>query len=309
MLLLPWARKSMGAEILARSPIEVYRRTDRWEPTLESGLMSIPEPRIPTVLCFSGLDPTGGAGLQADIEAIVSTGGHPLPIATSLTVQDTRDVKALTPCDARQVAAQARAVLADIPVAAVKIGLLGSLGIVEFLHTLLADCEGIPVVLDPILRAGGGTALADGDLIGAMTARLVPRTTVLTPNAREVLRIAPGAPTVDAAAEQIVASGCEYVLVTGADEATPRVVNRLYGRHGLVESFEWPRVEGMFHGSGCTLAAAVAGGLACGLAPREAVAEAEQFTHDAIANGFRIGTGQLVPNRLHQVRKYGAAAH
>ena len=271
--------------------------------------MSIPEPRIPTVLCFSGLDPTGGAGLQADIEAIVSTGGHPLPIATSLTVQDTRDVNELMPCDARQVAAQAQAVLADVPVAAIKIGLLGSLGIVEFLHSLLADCEGIPVVLDPVLRAGGGTALAGGDLIGAMTAQLVPRTTVLTPNAREVLRIVPGAPNVDAAAEQIVASGCEYVLVTGADEATPRVVNRLYGCHGLVESFEWPRVEGMFHGSGCTLSAAVAGGLACGLAPREAVAQAEQFTHDAIANGFRIGAGQLVPNRLHRVRKYGAAVH
>ena len=116
--------------------------------------MSTPESHIPAVLCFAGLDPTGGAGLQADIEAIVSMGGHPLPIATSLTVQDTHDVKALMPVDPRHVIAQAHTVLADIPVAAIKIGLLGSVGIVDALEDLLTDCDGVPVVLDPIGRAG-----------------------------------------------------------------------------------------------------------------------------------------------------------
>ena len=149
------------------------------ERSLESEAMSTPEPHIPAVLCFAGLDPTGGAGLQADIEAIVSMGGHPLPIATSLTVQDTHDVKALMPVDPCHVIAQARAVLADIPVAAVKIGLLGSLGIVDALHDILADCEGVPVVLDPIGRAGGGASLAGNELMRAVVSRLVPRTTVL----------------------------------------------------------------------------------------------------------------------------------
>ena len=265
--------------------------------------------RIPAVLCFSGLDPTGGAGLQADIEAIVSMGGHPLPIATSLTVQDTHDVKASMPVDPPHIIAQARAVLADIPVAAVKIGLLGSLGIVDAVQDVLAHCDGVPVVLDPVGQAGGGACLAGDDLMRAIATRLVPRTTVLTPNTRETRRLAPGAGTIAAAAEQLVAAGCGHVLVTGADEATPSVVNRLHGPRGRVESFEWPRVQGVFHGSGCTLAAAVAAGLARGLAPREAVIEAQRFTHDAIANGFRLGTGQRVPDRLHPARGLGVATH
>ena len=270
--------------------------------------MSTPESHIPAVLCFAGLDPTGGAGLQADIEAIVSMGGHPLPIATSLTVQDTHDVKALMPVDPRHVIAQAHTVLADIPVAAIKIGLLGSVGIVDALENLLADCDGVPVVLDPIGRAGGGASLAGDDVMPAVVSRLVPLTTVLTPNTREARRLAPGAATIADAAGRLVSSGCGYVLVTGADETTPRVVNRFYGRRGLIESFEWPRIEGVFHGSGCTLAAAVAARLACGVTPGEAVTEAQQFTHEAISNGYRIGAGQLVPDRLHRARGHGMTA-
>ena len=267
--------------------------------------MNTPKPRIPAVLCFAGLDPTGGAGLQADIEAIVSMGGHPLPVATALTAQDTRDVEAVIPVDPRHVVAQARAVLADVPVAAVKVGLLGSVGVAQALQGILAECAGVPVVLDPVDRAGGGAALADDTLMDAIVSRLVPRTTVLTPNTREARRLVPGAGTVAAAAGRLVSLGCEHVLVTGADEATPCVVNRLYADGGLVESFEWPRVEGVFHGSGCTLASAVAAGLARGASPREAVAEAQQFTHDAISNGYRIGAGQRVPDRLYRVRGHG----
>ena len=267
--------------------------------------MTAPSPRIPAILCFSGLDPTGGAGLQADIEAIVSMGGHPLPVATSLTAQDTQDVRAVMPADPRHVIAQARTVLADVPIAAVKIGLLGSVEVAVALHGILADCEGVPVVLDPICRAGGGSVLAGDDLTSAIVSRLVPLTTVLTPNSREARRLAPGAETIAAAAGQLVSRGCRYVLVTGADEETPHVVNRLYGDRGLIESFEWPRIEGVFHGSGCTLAAAVAAGLARGASPHAAVAGAQQFTHHAISNAYRIGAGQLVPDRLHRARGRG----
>ena len=291
-----------GGDGRSRDMIRSAAETER---PLESGAMSAPSPRIPAVLCFSGLDPTGGAGLQADIEAIVSMGGHPLPIATSLTVQDTRDVRAVMPLDTRHVVAQARTVLADIPIAAVKIGLLGSVEIVEALHDVLVDCEGTPVVLDPIHRAGGGSVLAGDDLTSAIVSRLVPLVTVLTPNTHEARRLAPGAETITAAAGQLVSRGCRYVLVTGADEETPHVVNRLYGDRGLIESFEWPRIEGVFHGSGCTLAAAVAAGLARGASPRAAVAEAQQFTCHAISNGYRIGAGQLVPDRLYRARGCG----
>ena len=167
------------------------------------------EPHIPAVLCFAGLDPTGGAGLQADIETIVSMGGHPLPIATSLTAQDTHDVRALMPIDPRHVIVQARTVLADIPVAAVKIGLLGSVGIVDALQEILTDCDGVPVVLDPIHRAGGGAPLASDELTSAVLSQLVPRTTVLTPNTREARRLAPGAATLANAARRLLSSAAD----------------------------------------------------------------------------------------------------
>ena len=268
--------------------------------------MSASASRLPTVLCLAGLDPTGGAGLQADIESIVAMGGHPLPVATALTAQDTHDLKAVMPVDPRHVTAQARTVLADVPIGAVKIGLLGSVGIVDALLDVLAGCEGVPVVLDPIGQAGGGASLADDALMSAIVSRLVPRTTVLTPNAHEARRLAPGAGTLAAAAERLMAQGCRYVLVTGADEPTPHVVNRFYGDRRLIETFGWPRVEGVFHGSGCTLASAVAAGLARGASPLAAVIEAQQFTHDAVSNGYRIGAGQCVPDRLYRSRERGA---
>ena len=126
------------------------------------------------------------------------------------------------PIDPRHVIAQARTVLADIPVAAVKIGLLGSVGIVDALQEILTDCDGVPVVLDPIHRAGGGAPLASDELTSAVLSQLVPRITVLTPNTREAHRLAPGAATLTNAAQRLLSSGCGYVLVTGADEATPR---------------------------------------------------------------------------------------
>ena len=212
------------------------------------------------------------------------------------------------PVDPRHVAAQARAVLADVPVAAIKVGLLGSVGAVEALQGILAECADVPVVLDPVDRAGGGAPLASGELMRAVVSRLLSRTTVLTPNTREARRLAPGAGSIAAAAGRLLSAGCGHVLVTGADEATSRVVNRLYGDGGLVETFEWPRIDGVFHGSGCTLAAAVAARLACGAGPRAAVAEAQRYTHHAISNGYRIGAGQLVPDRLHRVRGHGVAA-
>ena len=259
--------------------------------------MSTVEPTVPAVLCFSRLDPTGSAGLQADIETIAALGAHPLPIATALIVQDTRSVEGLIPISPRQVAAQARALLADVPIAAVKIGLLASVGIVETIRDVLAECAETPVVLNPILRAGGGAALCADETTSAMVRQLVPHITVLTPNRQEVLRLAPGSATAVEAAERLTSLGCRHVLVTGAEVTTTSVVNLLRGPGDELHRFEWPRIEGAFHGDGCTLAAAVAAKLACGATPGAAVAEAQRFTHDAIATAYRIGAGDLVPNR------------
>ncbi|MEW6446187.1 MAG: bifunctional hydroxymethylpyrimidine kinase/phosphomethylpyrimidine kinase [Pseudomonadota bacterium] len=252
----------------------------------------------PVVLVFAGLDPTGGAGLSADIEAVISQGCHVAPIATALTVQDTRNVLGVGAVDPLLVVEQARALLEDMTVAAIKIGMLGSAGMVEAIHTLLREVPGIPVVLDPVLRAGGGAELADEELIAAMRELLLPQATILTPNSPEARRLAPDADNLHACALSLLEQGSEYVLITGAHEPTDEVENLLFGGHRLLETYTWPRLPESYHGSGCTLASAIAGLLAQGHEPMSAIHQAQDYTWQALEQAYRLGRGQMIPNRL-----------
>ncbi|MBD3618367.1 MAG: hydroxymethylpyrimidine/phosphomethylpyrimidine kinase [Chromatiales bacterium] len=253
---------------------------------------------IPIVLSIAGVDPTGGAGLQADIEAITSMGCHACPVVAAVTVQDTHDVKLVKAMPASLVVAQARAVLEDMPVHAIKLGLLGSVEIIQAVHTLLTDYPELPVVLDPILAAGGGTELGDAAMLDAMRTLLVPQATVITPNSLEVRRLAPGADTLDACATALLDRGADLVLVTGTHEQTPQVRNSLHVQGRPPEHFTWERLDGSYHGSGCTLASAIAGLLAQGQEPFSAIHEAQEYTWQSLAHGYRLGMGQLLPNRL-----------
>lgn len=255
-------------------------------------------PQPPVVMTLSGNDPTGGAGIQADIETLVSMGCHAAPVVTTLTVQDTQDVKSYATIETDMLISQARAVLEDMAVAAFKIGLLGSVETVEALHTLLMDYPEIPVVLDPILISGGGSNLADDDIVEAMVNLLFPLTTIITPNSTEARLLAPEADTLDACAQVMQELGCEHILITGTHENHREVINRLYGDQKLLETFHWERLPGTFHGSGCTLASAIAGMLANGTDIMTAVIEAQEYTLETLRNGYRIGMGQLIPNRL-----------
>lgn len=257
---------------------------------------------IPVVMSFAGLDPGGGAGIQADIEAIASMGCHAAPVITALTVQDTRHLQRYVATDSLLLVEQARAVLEDVAVDAIKIGMVAGAAIVEVLHSLLVDYPDVPVVLDPVLAAGGGGTLADEETIEALRALLLAQTTVLTPNSLEARALAPEADTLDACAQQLQDLGCEYVLITGAHEPTAEVENVLYGNHRRLETFRWPRLPESYHGSGCTLAAAIAGLLAQGREPLTAIHEAQEYAWEALHHGFRIGQGQLIPNRLFWAR-------
>jgi hydroxymethylpyrimidine/phosphomethylpyrimidine kinase len=253
---------------------------------------------VPVVLVFSGTDPSGGAGVQADIETLASMGCHTCAVITAVTVQDTVDVKRFETMDPALVVEQARAILEDVPVMAIKIGMLGSVEIIEVIHTILLDYPEIPVVLDPVVMAGGGGMLADEDILDAMVNLLFPAVTVLTPNSQEARAFAQEADNLDACAQEILENGCEYVLITGTHESTPTVINNLYSDQQLVESFNWERLPDSFHGSGCTLAVAIAGLLAQGLDPSNAIYEAQEYTWETLNNGYRVGMGQSIPNRL-----------
>jgi hydroxymethylpyrimidine/phosphomethylpyrimidine kinase len=265
--------------------------------------MEHPIAQYPAVMSFAGLDPTGGAGLQADIETVVSLGGHALPVITAIAVQDTSDVKSVTPIPALEIIAQARAVLEDIPVAAFKVGLVGSVEAVEAINGLLVDHPGVPLVLDPVCASGAGHPLLNDDEIEALVTLLFPRTTVLTPNIPEARLLAPEADSPTAGAQQLLSYGCQFVLVTGThSESEGDVVNRLYSNMRQIEIWRWKRLPGSYHGSGCTLASAIATHLAHGVEPLNAIGKAQEFTWNALNRAFRPGRGQLLPNRLHWAR-------
>lgn len=262
----------------------------------------------PIVMTFAASDPTGGAGVQADLLTLASMGCHPLSVVTALTIQDTRGVEDVMQIDADWVADQARALLEDMPVAVFKLGMLGSAEVVSVIAEILADYPDVPLVLDPVLASGRGDALADEETVDAIRELLLPQTTILTPNSIEARRLAldedveDDDPGLAECAARLVAAGCEYVLVTGTHENTPQVVNVLYAEQGVVRSDPWERLSGSYHGSGCTLASAIAANLANGLDVAEAVRDAQDYTWQALAAGFRPGMGQFIPDRFFWAR-------
>jgi hydroxymethylpyrimidine/phosphomethylpyrimidine kinase len=251
------------------------------------------------VLVVAGNDPSGGAGIAADVQAITATGGHPAPVITALTVQDTVNATAVEAVAPALVAAQMQAVLDDIPVAAVKIGLLATAGIAQAVADVLSRHPGLPVVLDPVLIAAGGARLAEDALTGVILERLCPLTMLLTPNALEIRRLAPGEGGVAARAERLRREGCAYVLAKGGDETDSgagEVVNTLYGEDAP-RVYRWRRLEGDFHGSGCTLASACAARIALGDSVEAAVESAQILTQGWLERAFRPGRGQWLPKR------------
>ncbi|WP_022947674.1 bifunctional hydroxymethylpyrimidine kinase/phosphomethylpyrimidine kinase [Methylohalobius crimeensis] len=248
------------------------------------------------VLSISGHDPTGGAGIQADIESILSQGCHPLSVVTCLTAQDTRDITLLSPQSAANLTQQIDVLFSDIPIRAVKIGLLGSAEIAQAIVSVLRTHQPDIVVIDPVLSTGGGSSLADDNLIQIIREQLLPLATVLTPNRGEAQRLS-GQRETSACAEALLATGCRAVLVTGGDEVTPLVYNTLYHGGGR-KTFTWERLPQSAHGSGCTLASALTALLAQDMPLEEAVRKAQQYTWNSIKYGFRLGHGQILPYRL-----------
>ena len=267
----------------------------------------MPSSLPPIVLSFAGTDPTGGAGIQADLLTLSSMGCHALTVVTAITVQDTAGVEDVLPIDADWVSDQARVLLEDMPVAAFKIGLVGSVENCAAIAEVVSDYPDVPLILDPVLASGRGDEMATDDLIEAMRELLIPQTTIITPNSLEARRLADDGSdeerSLEDCAKRILEMGCEYVLITGTHENTPQVINTLYGQQGVIRSDSWQRLPGSYHGSGCTLASAIAATLANGLDIPEAVREAQEYTWQTLNAGFRPGMGQHIPDRFFWARE------
>lgn len=258
---------------------------------------------VPVVLCFSASDPSGGAGLQADIETLGLIGCHCAPVMTAVTVQDTTKFHYFSPCSSKLVMDQARAILEDMPVAGFKIGSLGSEGNIRAIHKILSDYPNLPVVLDPGMSHTRKNSMMTSGMQEAMMALLLPFATICLPNKYEAKALALEADTLEACAHEIMAHGADYVLITDCGNNPNKVSNAFFGNYRKLDTFDWPKLPNKFHGSGCTLSASIAGLLGQGLEPFSAVLQGQEYTAECLKHGYRVGLGQHLPNRLFWARE------
>jgi hydroxymethylpyrimidine/phosphomethylpyrimidine kinase len=247
--------------------------------------------RLPRVLSIAGSDSGGGAGIQADLKAFARSGVHGMTAITAITAQNTVGVTAVHPVPPDVIVAQVRAVVDDIGVDAVKIGMLGSVATMEAVGEALDLIGDVPVVLDPVMISESGARLLDEDAQEALRTQLVPRAMVVTPNVPEA-HVLSGDDELEA--EQLVravhALGPRIVVLTGGhrEEAT----DIFFDGERLVEIPGERYDDGAAHGSGCTHSSALAAHLALGLDPLDAAREAKRIASEAVRDGLRsIGEG------------------
>jgi hydroxymethylpyrimidine/phosphomethylpyrimidine kinase len=258
--------------------------------------------RTPTALTIAGSDSGGGAGIQADLKAFARAGVHGMTAITAVTAQSTVAVSAIEPLPPEMVIAQVRAVVADIGVDAVKVGMLGNTEVTLAVARALDELpEGTPVVVDPVMVAESGARLLDPEAHEALVREILPRASVLTPNLPEA-RLLARRPAgegeddeheVQALGHALLALGPRVVVITGGHRARAVDLLLVSGEDGPgVELYGERHPDGAAHGSGCTHSALLAAHLALGLTPLQAARRARAMTGEAVRHGLRdIGAG------------------
>jgi hydroxymethylpyrimidine/phosphomethylpyrimidine kinase len=249
----------------------------------------------PVVLVIGGMDPSGGAGLCADIQTLSALGCHAAPVVTATTVQDTCAVTSFQPVETSLVEAQMRAVLEDLSPSVVKTGMLANSEIITAVSSILRNYPEIKLIVDPVMSSNNDEQLSEGALIEPLKSLLFPLATILTPNLPEARLLAGENVSVDDCAARLSDSNC---MITGTHDESTDVINRYYLRGEKRREWTWPRLEYDYHGSGCTLASAIAAGIAHGLQMEQALEQAQEFVINSLQAGFKPGHGQHIPGRL-----------
>ncbi len=252
----------------------------------------------PVVLVIAGHDPSGGAGIQADIESIASAGCHAATVITSLTTQNTREVIDILPQDPEPFSRQIRLIMEDMEIVACKIGMIGSIDLLQVVINELSETT-FPIVLDPIISATTGKAFANKDLCNLMLTSLLPITTLITPNSNEA-KLLTGSNDLTTAANKLLAYGTGSVLITGTHENTKEVINSLYTKEVPSIDYHWQRLAETYHGSGCTLSSRIAALLALDIDLISAVEKAQSYTWQSLKQGLNLGLGQAQPDRFYK---------
>lgn len=263
---------------------------------------------IRNVLSIAGSDPSGGAGIQADLKTFAARGTYGMAALTALTAQNTQGVTAVQALPPEFVAAQIRAVFDDIRVDAVKIGMIANAGIAGAVAAALAPRRGIPIVLDPVMIAKGGAPLLAAEAVAALTGHLLPLATLLIPNLPEAAALlglpeATDRATMADQASRLRALGPEYVLVKGGHLASDESPDVLAGPEGLTWFEAMRTVTKNTHGTGCTLSSALAAELAKGAPPAAAVAAAKAYLAGAVATSgaLTVGSGHGPVHHFHEL--------
>ncbi|GLQ97360.1 bifunctional hydroxymethylpyrimidine kinase/phosphomethylpyrimidine kinase [Dyella mobilis] len=252
------------------------------------------KPTPPVALTIAGSDSGGGAGIQADLKTFHAHHVHGLSVIAAITSQNTRGVTAVHPVPLVHIRSQLDAVFDDFPIAAVKTGMLGNARTVQLVASALRKRKPAWLVVDPVMISTSGSRLLDEDAIDALVNELIPLADVLTPNLPEAEALL-GRPLRTArqmadAGTDLLAMGSAGVLLKGGHGRGSEVTDRYFDDRGVVE-IRHARLPREGHGTGCTLASAIAAELALGRAPRSAVRRAATYVHRALERGYRPGGG------------------
>ena len=251
----------------------------------------------PAILILAGHDPTGGAGIHADIESIAANGCCSASVVTCLTIQNTVEFRKSVPQKPEDFREQLECLMQDMHFNACKIGLVTDNTILSIIESTLQTLMPIPAVLDPVLQSGTGKMISNRDIYTTAKS-LFPNLAVITPNSMEARELT-GIDNLEKCAIDLLKRGCQSVLVTGTHEDTDAVINTLYLQNGESVQYTWDRLPGNFHGTGCTLSSSIAANLAQGREIPEAVKNAQYYTWHTIRNAQRLARHQLHPDRLY----------
>jgi hydroxymethylpyrimidine/phosphomethylpyrimidine kinase len=256
----------------------------------------------PVVMIIAGNDPTGGAGLCADIQTLAEYGCHALPVISALTVQDTMSVKRFQGVDSVLFQEQMLAVFEDVKPRAVKTGMLANAGIVEVIVNTLENHRDVPIIVDPVIRSNMDDSLSERSLISSIREHLMPLATLITPNIPEVSMLAGKDAEIDECVRTLGKIDC---LVTGTHDDNEKVINRFYRNGNFQRQWQWPRLQHEYHGSGCTLASAIAAGIALGDDLETSIDHAQDYVMQSLRAAFKPGSGQHIPNRCRKNLQHG----
>lgn len=252
----------------------------------------------PVVLSFSALDPSGCGGLQADIETAASLGCHCAPVATALCTTGSASTAEVLAVDTTLIIEQARSVLEDMSVKAIKLGFAGSVANVEAIHSILQDYPSIPLIMHPTFCLWDRDSADQADLPSAISALLLPQATVVVASLEEAHILVKVSDTVDATAQGITNTGCQYLLLNETSPREQKFQATLYDAKGAIKNYQWNQAPPTGHGSSSTLASAIAALQAHGCPPQAAVEQAQNYAWQTLAAARQLGFGKPTPHRF-----------